>query len=228
MPRDIPARSDERQAHWQKIYQEKLPTELSWYQAEPTLSLELIARSGVLPAEPVIDVGGGASLLVDRLLDRGLSNLTVLDISRRALEHSQQRLGEAAARVNWIVADVTSYRSPDPFALWHDRAVFHFLTEAADRLQYVQALQQALRPGAHLVLGCFALDGPNRCSGLDVVRYDQPGLSRELGDGFVFQEQLTELHQTPAGVKQKFCFYRYRFSGRPEQGLPDRPPNQAG
>jgi SAM-dependent methyltransferase len=214
---DFPARSDERQAHWQKVYEEKLPTEVSWYQAEPRLSLELIARSEISSSDPIIDVGGGASLLVDSLLARGFSNLTVLDISQRALEHARRRLGSNAERVTWIVSDVIRFADPGPFALWHDRAVFHFLTEADDRRRYVQILRSTLQAGGHLVLGSFALDGPRRCSGLDVVRYDRHLLSAELGDEFAFQEQLSELHRTPSGGEQKFSFYRYRYSGKQEQ-----------
>jgi len=223
MPGDLPERSRGRRAHWQKVYAEKLPTEVSWYQAEPSLSLELISRSGISPGEPIIDVGGGASLLVDRLLENGYSNISVLDISERALAHARQRLGSRANRVRWLVCDVTDFRGPGLFALWHDRAVFHFLTDAEDRRCYVQAMRQTLKPGGHLVLGSFALDGPRRCSGLDVVRYDQQQLSAELGQEFEFQEQLTEVHRTPSGGEQKFSFYRYRFTGgcpSPRQNRP--------
>lgn len=199
----------DRKAHWEAVYERRLPEETSWYQATPGLSLALIANSGLQCDEPLIDVGGGASLLVDHLLAAGYQDLTVLDLSARALERAQERLGTAAARVHWIVADATELRPERTYRLWHDRAAFHFLTEAADRTRYLDALRRALAPDGQLVLAAFAPDGPPRCSGLDVVRYDAVSLAAELGPGFRLQEARREAHRTPQGREQHFGFYRF-------------------
>ena len=153
-----------RQDHWQRVYAEKSPLSVSWYQPAPLLCLELIRRSGVGPDDALIDVGGGSSLLVDNLLGMGFRDVAVLDISEAALAHARRRMGAEASRVEWIVADVTGFVAGRPFALWHDRAVFHFLTMPEERAQYVASLRRALRPGGQLVLAGFAVDGPDRCT----------------------------------------------------------------
>jgi len=200
----------DRKQHWENVYTNKSPLEVSWYQTEPRLSLELIQATGIDKGAPVIDVGGGASVLVDRLLAAGYRDLSVLDISGQALAHARKRLGEQAARVEWLEADITTFIPPHPYHLWHDRAVFHFLTQADDRRRYVDCLQRALVPGGHLILAAFALGGPLKCSNLDIVQYDAMKLSVELGPGFRLIEQRDELHDTPSGKQQKFGYYRFQ------------------
>jgi len=198
----------ERKDHWENIYQNKSPLEVSWYQQEPTLSLGLIDHCRLDKDQPIIDVGGGASVLVDRLLTRGFNNLSVLDISAQALLVTQQRLGQQADRVNWIVTDITEFQPEQHFSLWHDRAVFHFLTDPADRASYIAALHGGLKPGAHLILAAFAIGGPTKCSGLDIVQYDSDKLCKTLGDDFELLETASEIHLTPAGGEQAFQYYR--------------------
>ena len=199
----------DRKAHWERIYAEKSPQEVGWYQSEPSLSLRLIRHTGVGPNAAIIDVGGGASVLLDRLHAQGFHRLAVLDISGHALDHARQRLGRAAAAIEWHETDVTRFDPPQAYAVWHDRAVFHFLTDAQDRRRYVQSLNKALAPGGSVIVAAFALDGPDTCSGLKVVRYDAAGLGAELGAGFKLMETASEMHQTPNGVLQKFGFYRF-------------------
>lgn len=202
--------SDARTRHWTDVYDRKAPSEVSWYQSSPKVSLELIAASGVKPSAPVIDVGGGASTLVDHLLDLGYSDVTVLDIAASALEASKARLDDRAREVAWVVADATRWRPSKTYALWHDRAVFHFLTDPADRRAYVSTLEAGVTAGGQLVIATFAPDGPEMCSGLPVVRYDARSLGAELGSNFEFCEERREEHTTPAGRTQAFLYQRYR------------------
>lgn len=202
----------DRKAHWEKVYRERRPEETSWHQDVPGASLELVANSGVRRSEPVIDVGGGASRLVDHLLALGFTDLSVLDLSARALEQARARLGEAASGVHWIEADITDFSPAREYRLWHDRAVFHFLTDPADRRRYVSTLLQALAPAGQLIVAAFAPDGPTRCSGLDIVRYDAGGLAAELGPGFRLEEERRETHLTPQGREQRFGFFRFRHT----------------
>ena len=204
----------DRKAHWERIYKDKLPTEVSWYQTEPELSLALIGRTGVGPTAPVIDVGGGASVLVDRLLAAGFDNLAVLDISGSAIAHARARLGQLADRVEWYEADVTTFAPPHAFQLWHDRAVFHFLTDKQDRKRYVGTLKEGLVPDGHAIIAAFAIGGPRKCSGLEIVQYDAARLSEELGGEFELLETLNERHITPDLAEQKFSFFRFRRKGR--------------
>ncbi|MET0068684.1 MAG: class I SAM-dependent methyltransferase [Candidatus Thiodiazotropha sp.] len=199
----------DKKAHWQNLYREQDPTDLSWHQSEPGLSLQLIHHSGIGRDEAIIDVGGGASLLVDCLCKEGFSNLAVLDISRGALAFAKQRLGDAAAGIEWFEADVTEFIPPHHYSLWHDRAVFHFLTDSTERKRYIEALKLALRPNGHLIIAAFAIGGPEKCSGLDIVQYDAGKLRSELGKGFVLMEQRDELHITPSGAEQQFTYYRF-------------------
>jgi ubiquinone/menaquinone biosynthesis C-methylase UbiE len=193
-----------RQTHWDQVYASKSEAELSWTQAEPATSLELIgqvcARGG-----SVIDVGGGTSPLAERLLDGGYS-VAVLDISSQAIERARQRIGEKAAKVRWIVADVTAEPEIGTFDLWHDRAVFHFLVNRADREKYVALLARTLRPGGHAIIATFSLEGPEKCSGLPVQRYDATALARELGTGFTLLRSVPETHVTPWGKTQAFQY----------------------
>ncbi len=200
-------------AYWEHIYAERPPSEASWYQADPRLSLELITGCALGPAAAIIDVGGGASRLVDRLLGAGFVRPAVLDISRLALTQAQERLGPEADEVDWYEADATRWVPPYRFELWHDRAVFHFLTDPAERRRYVRTLEHALHPGGHLVIATFGPDGPERCSGLPVMRYDAPALLETLGEGFVLREQRAEDHRTPEGAQQPFRFFRLQRRG---------------
>ena len=204
----------DRKAHWETIYAGKAPTEVSWYQASPALSLELIEATGAGKDARIIDVGGGASLLVDTLLDRGCTDLTVLDISANALRRAKERLGREAGRVTWLEADVTAGGLAGPYDLWHDRAVFHFLTDPKDRQRYVSAADRAIAPGGHLIIATFSLQGPPKCSGLDVTRYSPQTLREALGDRFQLVETREELHTTPANVRQAFLYARFRKSSQ--------------
>ena len=199
----------ERKLHWEKIYSEKSPLEVSWYQQEPRLSLNLIEQCQLEKSRPIIDVGGGASLLIDCLLQQGYEKPAVLDISEHALDVARQRLGKKAAAVEWFASDITEFIAPHPFALWHDRAVFHFLTEASDRKKYIHSLKTGLPVGGFLILAAFAIGGPTMCSGLNIVQYDANKLSRELGDEFELLEEKTETHLTPSGGEQLFNYFRF-------------------
>lgn len=199
-----------RKRHWEQVYHDKSPQEVSWYQAQPVLSLDMIRRAAAGRTPSLIDIGGGASRLVDDLVGQGYADLAVLDISGRALDLARARLGSQANRVRWIEADVTSFEPDRTWEIWHDRAAFHFLTQAEDRKRYLAALQQALAAGGTVILAAFAQDGPKKCSGLDVVRYDADGIAAELGADFVLEESRTEVHVTPAGGKQLFGFHRFR------------------
>lgn len=200
----------DRQAHWQNVYETKAETEVSWYQDHPDSSLALIKGSGLGVTARIIDVGGGASRLVDDLLELGYASLTVLDIAQAALERTRRRLGERAARVEWLAADVTRWTPPCRFDLWHDRAVFHFLTDPADRAAYAAAMAAAIPAGGQTVIGTFAPDGPERCSGLPIRRYDAAGLASEFTAHFEPVDAMTEDHLTPAGKVQRFQFCRLR------------------
>lgn len=197
-----------KQAHWDEVYAERGADGVSWYQAEPALSLRLIGAAGLKAGDRVVDVGGGASALVDRLLERGLA-VDVLDLSPRALDLSRARLGERAAGVRWIEADATRW-DPEPaaYALWHDRAVFHFLVEPNDRAAYVERLKRGLKRGGQLVLAAFAQDGPDRCSGLPVCRYAGPAVLEALGGGFRLLQEDREEHRTPWESTQNFAYFR--------------------
>jgi SAM-dependent methyltransferase len=201
-----------RQEHWNHVYRTKSPLETSWHQARPTLSLEMIAAAAPPKDGGVLDVGGGSSVLVDCLLDAGYSRLGVLDLSGAALAHSHARLGERAAAVEWFETDVTNFEPPHRFAVWHDRATFHFLTSADDRRAYIATLQRALEPGGCVIIATFAPDGPLKCSGLDVRRYDAAAMSAELGAEFALQEVRPEIHRTPQGFGQSFLYFRFRHS----------------
>lgn len=202
-----------RRQHWEEVYRDKDARDVSWYQSRPEISLELIRRAGCSRDAPLIDIGGGASTLVDCLLEAGYTDLSVLDIAEPALQAAQQRLGSRAAVVDWIRADITEFTPERQYALWHDRAVFHFLTGAAEQTAYVAALRKGLQVGGYLVIGAFSLDGPQMCSGLPVRRYTGDLMSQTLGEGFELLGSREEGHQTPAGKVQQFCFYLYVYRG---------------
>jgi SAM-dependent methyltransferase len=200
----------DRHSHWEHVYETRAADAVSWYQFEPELSLAMIARSGVPLDAPLIDVGGGASVLVDALLDAGHSDLTVLDIAAGALERSRARLGAAAAEVAWIVGDLLQFAPPKRYALWHDRAVFHFLVDADDRARYMETLRRSLRPGGQLIVATFAEDGPERCSGLPVARYSADELHAAFGAEYALLESFKEVHRTPSDAEQRFTWVRLR------------------
>jgi SAM-dependent methyltransferase len=200
----------DRKQHWEVVYTGKAVHETSWHQANPATSISMIEAASGGRAASLIDVGGGASLLVDHLLESGYRDLTVLDIAQAALAQARRRLGPKAAAVEWIESDVTVFEPRRTWSIWHDRAAFHFLTGAADRRRYVEVLNQALADGGQVIIAAFAPDGPSRCSGLDVVRYEAASLGAELGEAFSLQEERFEAHRTPAGREQRFGFYRFR------------------
>jgi cyclopropane fatty-acyl-phospholipid synthase-like methyltransferase len=200
----------DRQAHWQNVYKEKGENQVSWFQERPTISLELIEAAGAKPNSTIIDIGGGASRLVDALIDKGYRDLTVLDLSASAVSIAKMRLGQSAALVKWIVADVTQWEPPGRYDLWHDRAAFHFLTEVSDRTAYIERLKNALPVGGHAIIGTFALDGPERCSGLPVVRYDAAQLALMLTPLFTLVDMRRHEHKTPWGSLQQFQFGVFR------------------
>jgi len=195
------------QTHWEKIYTEKAPDAVSWYRPHLETSLALIekARTGI--SASVIDVGGGESTLVDDLLARGYENITVLDISQTAMEANRKRLGKASEHVQWLVADITKVElEPSVYDVWHDRAVFHFLTAPDDRLAYVRQVTRAMKPGGNVIVSTFGPQGPTKCSGLEVVRYDAESLHQEFGAHFRLLDSCEEMHRTPFGTVQQFLY----------------------
>lgn len=197
------------QQHWQQVYQTKAAENVSWYQPDPALSLALIANCQLSAQSAIIDVGGGASLLVDALLAHGYTNLTVLDLSAAALAVCQARLGAAANKVQWLVADVTTTALPQQYNLWHDRAVFHFLTVPAQRAAYLALLKTAVVKGGRVIIATFAEDGPERCSGLPVQRYTAAALQAEFAGVLQLVTSQREAHQTPFGTTQYFTWCHF-------------------
>lgn len=192
--------------HWEGVYSRREPEELSWYQPDPERSLALIAEAEPAPGSAILDLGGGASRLAGRLLAAGYQDVTVADISRAALDRARAELGAEADRVVWLQLDVRSERLERRYALWHDRAVLHFMVEADEREGYLGNLRRALRPGGHLVLATFGPQGPTSCSGLPVRRYGIDDLVATLGDGFELLSSQLETHRTPTGSEQQFLY----------------------
>jgi SAM-dependent methyltransferase len=205
--------TESRQAHWQNVYTSKAENEVSWFQENPAPSLALIAEIGATLSSAIIDIGGGASRLVDQLIERGFRDVTVLDLSRSALETAKARLGERASVAHWVVADVTTWEPSRTYDVWHDRAAFHFLTDARDRVAYIAHLKQALKIGGHAIIATFALDGPEKCSGLPVERYDAARLAQMLGSGFKLLRSQRNEHATPWGSQQRFQFSVFQHVG---------------
>ncbi len=203
--------SASRKAHWQEVYTSKKEDSVSWFQENPTPSLELLALANATIDSAIIDIGGGASRLVDALLDQGYHDLTVLDLSAAALATAQTRLASRAQQVSWVVADVTAWKPERLYDIWHDRAAFHFLTDAADRLAYADRFRHALRPGGYAIIGTFAIDGPEKCSGLPVTRHDANSLAAIFGAEFTLVDSRRHEHLTPWGAIQKFQFSTFRF-----------------
>ena len=200
-----------RREYWNQVYQSKGGEGVSWYQRRPDLSLALITSSGLGRDGSIIDVGGGASTLVDFLLADGYEHVAVLDLSAEALSQSRSRLGSRANSVEWFEADITAFTPPRRFNLWHDRAVFHFLTAADDRRAYVATLATTMQPHGAVIISTFAPDGPLKCSGLDVMRYDEKSILAQLGPEFQLQETRRETHVTPWESEQHFIYFRFQW-----------------
>ncbi len=195
------------QTHWEKIYTEKAPDAVSWYRPHLETSLALIERASSDCLASVIDVGGGESTLVDDLLSHGYENITVLDISQTAIDANRKRLDKASERVQWLVADITKVKlEQSRYDVWHDRAVFHFLTSPSDRLAYVRQVTHTVRPGGNVIVSTFGPEGPTKCSGLEVVRYDADSLHQEFGVHFRLLDSCKEMHRTPFGTVQQFLY----------------------
>ena len=200
-------------SHWESIYGTKAVDEVSWYQREATVSLRLIQGVTSDRNAAILDVGGGASTLVDSLVSLGYTNVTVMDIAANALANARARLGAEAGRVHWIAGDVLTLDLPDHSVdVWHDRAVFHFLTSIDDRRRYVSQVRRVLQPNGHVIVATFAEDGPTRCSGLPVIRYDAEHLHAEFGEGFQLLTTIREEHTTPTGARQlfRYCLCSYQ------------------
>jgi trans-aconitate methyltransferase len=195
-----------RQSHWQSVYLNKGEQEVSWTQLDPQPSLGLIERFAGDRSASIIDIGGGASRLVDALVDHGFAAVTVLDLSEAALESAKARLGGRSVSVQWIAADATAWQPPNTFDIWHDRAALHFLVEARDRAAYLDRLHAGVRAGGHAIIATFAPDGPEKCSGLPVQRYDPESLSKAIGTAFELVEHQPHRHVTPWGAAQSFQF----------------------
>jgi SAM-dependent methyltransferase len=200
----------DRQSHWQNVYQTKGERDVSWFQETPTISLDLIRATGVGADAPIIDIGGGASRLADALLANGFRSISVLDISETALATARNRLGPRAEHILWIVADVTTWRPDKAYDVWHDRAAFHFLIKPSDRAAYAGCVREAVHPGGHVIIGTFAPDGPERCSGLQVARHDGTSIGEVLGPSFKLIECRRHAHRTPGGSLQRFQFSRFQ------------------
>ena len=203
-----------RKSHWENVYTTKGEREVSWFQESPAPSLELIALAGLSEGSSIIDIGGGASRLVDALVELNVGQVTVLDLSVAALdaarERLKQRLGGKAAGVQWVAADITTWEPTQTYDLWHDRAAFHFLTDPADQSAYVERLKKAVKRGGYVIIGTFALDGPEKCSGLPIVRHDAASLSAILGSDFTLIDARRHDHATPWGAVQRFQFSTFR------------------
>lgn len=204
----------DQNAHWDRVYTEKRAEEVSWRQDEPALSLKLILRTGVGRDAPIIDVGGGASTLVDHLLLGGFHDLTVLDIAAPGLDQAKARLGERAGEIKWVVSDVTTWQPSRKHRLWHDRAVLHFLTEPAQQAAYAETLRSAIEGDGWAIIAGFAPGGPVKCSGLAIVQHDGESLGRILGDEFQLMETHSETHLTPWGSEQAFRHHLFRRNGQ--------------
>ncbi|QOZ06542.1 trans-aconitate 2-methyltransferase [Bradyrhizobium sp. CCBAU 51765] len=201
-----------RSTHWDHVYATKGEAEVSWFQDSPTISLEMIRAANPDHGAAIIDIGGGASRLVDALLQDGYRDVAVLDLSANALDAAKKRIGKTGSTVDWIVADATTWQPAKSYDVWHDRAAFHFLTDPRDRAAYVERLRAALSPGGQVIIGTFAPDGPEKCSGLPVQRHDSASLAAELGPEFELVETRSETHHTPWDSTQAFQFSRFTRS----------------
>jgi 2-polyprenyl-3-methyl-5-hydroxy-6-metoxy-1,4-benzoquinol methylase len=202
-----------RKHHWERFWSTSEPRHVSWYQDSPEASLHLINATRVSRDAHILDVGGGASTLVDGLIDRGFENISVLDLSASAIAHAKERLGARSEKVAWMTGDVTAFHTDTQIDLWHDRAVLHFLTEKRDRDLYVQSFTESIAPNGHAIIATFALDGPRKCSGFEVVRYGPQEIKALLGESFQLLEVVHETHLTPGEIKQRFTYFRFQQQG---------------
>lgn len=201
--------------HWERVYATKASDTVSWFQEHADTSLRLIHNTGIGNGAAIIDVGGGASKLADDLLTEGYTDVTVLDLSLAAIAVTKQRLGKTADMVHWMEGDITCAEFPlHRFDIWHDRAVFHFLTDPVDRQAYVERVSRAVRPGGHVIISTFGLEGPVKCSGLDVVRYNSESLHEQFGRRFHLIDSKTEIHHTPSGAVQQFLYCHCRLESK--------------
>ncbi len=204
----------DKKRHWENVYSTKGYDQVSWYREHLDCSLQMIIDTGVDKDAAVIDVGGGSSTLVDDLLDNGFVDISVLDISPTAIEKSRDRLGTNSENVDWMVGDITEIELPESrFDVWHDRAVFHFLTEPEDRRKYVDVVRRSLKPGGHLIIAAFGPDGPEKCSGLSIVRYSPASMRAEFGSAFELANIFDEIHHTPFGTTQAFVYCHFLKAG---------------
>jgi ubiquinone/menaquinone biosynthesis C-methylase UbiE len=196
-----------KKSHWETVYQTKSDQQVSWFREHLDNSLRMILQTNVGKEAAIIDVGGGSSTLADDLLQHGFIDISVLDISAAALQKSKERLGAKADQIEWIEADITQVSLPgNHFDVWHDRAVFHFLTDAEDRRKYVELVMRSLKIGGHIIVASFGENGPQKCSGLDVVRYNPETMHNEFGNDFKLVKSLNETHETPFGTTQEFIY----------------------
>lgn len=200
----------DRHAHWENVYTTKDERTVSWFQDRPNVSLDLIRATGVGADASIVDIGGGPSRLVDALIDDGFKDITVLDLSEEALAISKARLGDKGEPAAWVAANITAWEPTRRYDLWHDRAALHFLTDPHDRAAYAERLSRAVNPGGHVIIATFAPDGPERCSGLPVIRHDAASIGALLGPSFALIESRRHDHQTPAGATQRFQFSRFQ------------------
>jgi len=197
-----------KKQHWETVYETKSPEQVSWTQEVPKTSLDFIHSFGADKKARIIDIGGGDSKLVDYLLDNGYENITVLDISAKALDRAKDRLGDKAAKVNWVVSDVTEFAPDTAFDIWHDRATFHFLTTKEQVVKYLDIARQSVN--GYMTIGTFSTNGPTKCSGLDIQQYDEQTLTAELENGFDKLKCITEDHTTPFNTTQNFLFCSFK------------------
>jgi SAM-dependent methyltransferase len=202
--------TEDRRIHWNRLFESKHEKDMSWFETLPAVSLEMLDAAGVTPETCIVDIGGGNSRLVDALIGRGFDCLAVVDVSAVAIQQAQARLGSAAAVPLWIIADVTESWTLKPMDVWHDRAVFHFLTLAEDQQRYLAHLRHTLKPAGTVIIATFALDGPERCSGLPVMRYSPQSLAATIGNEFRLMDAVPYLHHTPWGTTQSFQYSRFR------------------
>ncbi|WP_106225063.1 class I SAM-dependent methyltransferase [Legionella pneumophila] len=195
--------------HWEGIYAEKSPENVSWFQKEPTLSIKFIQKFSDNKSR-IIDVGGGTSSFVDHLLGLGYSHVAVLDISGKAIEHVKKRLADEASQVEWYVNDIAQFTPSHTYDIWHDRAVFHFLIDEKSRKSYLNVLKNTIKSGGYVIIASFAKEGPQKCSGLDIVQYDTPSIQKEFGDEFILLESQPEIHLTPGGNEQRFIYFIFQ------------------
>lgn len=201
---------EENKQHWENVYHTKTPSEVSWTQDVPQTSLDFILSGNLSKTAGIIDIGGGDSKLADSLLEAGFTNITVLDISAKALERAQQRLGEKAHLVKWIVQDITTFQPATSYDIWHDRATFHFLTAPEQVNRYLNIARQSINTGGYAIIGTFSTDGPEKCSGLSIKQYNENTLTDQLNNGFEKIRCITENHVTPFNTTQHFLFCSFK------------------